>query len=72
MLARTHLWPTATGYRVLAVLDGADEVHGAYYVFRNVEQLQCPYCGTARFRLRSAARREPYFACEDCGQRLEM
>ncbi len=42
-----------------------------YILYRNDKQLRCPYCGAARYRLRSAGRREPYFACEGCGQRLE-
>ncbi len=74
MLARTQIWPAVTGiatYSIIAILDAGGKGRGAHYVYRNAQQLRCSYCGTARFRLHSAGRREPCFACDGCGQRLE-
>jgi hypothetical protein len=51
----------------------SDEEEGrtSYVIFRHGVQSHCPYCGDARFRLRSAGRCQPYFACEGCEHRLE-
>jgi predicted RNA-binding Zn-ribbon protein involved in translation (DUF1610 family) len=57
----------------LQVMDaGEEDGRTLFLLYRNARKLRCPYCGTARFRLCSAGRQQPYFACDGCGQMLEM
>ncbi len=55
-----------------AVGAGREKGQTTYVIYRNGQQLKCLFCGAARFRLRSAGRRQPCFACQGCGQRLEI
>ncbi len=54
----------------LSAADAEDIACPSCLVYRDVAR--CHYCGDARFRLHSAGRRQPYFVCDGCGQRLEI
>jgi hypothetical protein len=66
-LAKTTFFITTDDQRAV---DAEDKACPSYLVYRDAAH--CPYCGAARFRLRSTGRRQPYFACDGCGQRLEI
>ncbi len=66
-LTKTTLF-VATGD--LGTADAEDKACTLYRVYQDAAH--CPYCRAARFRLRSAGRRQPYFVCDGCGQRLDI